>query len=107
MKVQARKDLALALALAGMTAAFTAYLASGIASGWLTGGLLGGAFVLVVLAALVQPPFWWGKRTLTTPLKDPSHEARLPDCAHPDQAESFMRQVDASTVKARRRSPSP
>ena len=78
-----------------------------MASGWLTGGLLGGAFVLVALAALVQPPFWWGKRTLTTPLKYPSHEARLPGNAHPDQVDSFMRQVDGSTLNARRRSPSP
>ena len=91
MKTQTRKNLALALALAGMTAAFAAYLVSGIASGWLTGGLLGGAFVLVALAAFVQPPFWWGIRALTTPLKDPSHEAQLLKGIHSDQDESFIR----------------
>jgi len=81
MKTQTRKDLALALALGGVTAAFAAYLVFGIASGWLAGALLASAFALMALAALVQPPFWWGIRALTTPLEDPSHEARQPDSA--------------------------
>jgi len=33
-------------------------------------------FSLILVAAIIRPPFWWGIRTFTTPVNDPSHEAK-------------------------------
>lgn len=33
-------------------------------------------FGLALVAAWVRPPFWWGNRTFTTPVNDPTHEAK-------------------------------
>jgi hypothetical protein len=76
MKIGTRKDLAFVLALVGAGLCVVAHFISGTASWWVIGGLIASGFALVVVAGLVFPPFWWGNRSFTTPLKDPSHEAR-------------------------------
>lgn len=79
MKIRTRKDLAFFLAVAGAGLCVIAHFISGTASWWLIGGLIACGFALVTVGALVVPPFWWGNRSFTTPLKDPSHEARQQD----------------------------
>lgn len=79
MKISTRKDLAFFLALAGVGLCVIARFISSTASWWLTGGLIASGFALVAVGAIVLPPFWWGNRSFTTPLKDPSHEARQQD----------------------------
>jgi hypothetical protein len=79
MKIGTRKDLAFFLAIAGAGLCVVAHFISGAVSWWLTGGLIASGFVLVGVGAVVAPPFWWGNRSFTTPLKDPSHEARRQD----------------------------
>jgi hypothetical protein len=79
MKFGSRKDLAFVLALVGAGLCVIAHFISGVASWWVISGLIASGVALVAAGALVFPPFWWGNRSFTTPLKDPSHEARQRD----------------------------
>jgi hypothetical protein len=80
MKLSARRNLAAYLTLIGVGAFLAAYLVSGFfESWWVFGVLFGLAAALLLLAYFVEPPFWWGRHSFTTPLKDPSHEAKHRD----------------------------
>jgi len=79
MKIAARKDLAFFLVAVGVGLCVLADFFAGTASWWLIGSLLVSGIGLVILAGVVLPPFWWGVRTFTTPLKDPTRESRQRD----------------------------
>ena len=80
MRPSARKDIAFILSLSGGVVLLALHFLSGFfESWWVFFGALVVAALLFLLAGLVAPPFWWGNRSFTTPLKDPSHEARQRD----------------------------
>lgn len=79
MKPSTRKDLAFVLSLVGVGTCVVAQFFSGGSSWWLIAAILGTGIALVLVAAFIAPPFWWGNRSFTTPLEDPSHEARHRD----------------------------
>lgn len=80
MSPGSRRDLAFLLSVLGGAVLLGLHFFSGvIESWWVFGGAILMAGVLLGLAALVAPPFWWGIRFFTTQLKDPSHEARQQD----------------------------
>jgi hypothetical protein len=77
MKLSARRNLAAWLTLVGVGALLAAYYVSGFfESWWVFGVLFGLAVLLLLLAFFAEPPFWWGRHSFTTPLEDPSHEAK-------------------------------
>lgn len=76
MKISARKDLAFFVSVGGIGVGLLAYFISGSASWWILAALLALGTGLIVLGGLIAPPFWWGNRTFTTPMDEPSHEAK-------------------------------
>lgn len=79
MKADIRRDLAFLVQAVGAAVLVAAHFFSGAASLAVVVALVAVGLALVAAGALIAPPFWWGRRSFTTPLKDPSHEARQKD----------------------------
>ncbi len=96
MKPRTRTNVADALLGLSLFGGLVAYLSGGLWPIEYSFSLIGLSFAGLVLGAVIRPPFWWGIRTFTTPVTDPSHEAKANEAPVVASAEALRTSASVS-----------